>query len=77
MHTGTPDPRKHWYCVRWPDGSCLHVRTTSPQAAREWTRQAGALPLAKRPTVTPGTCARTGGILPLLPISDLEKGNAA
>jgi hypothetical protein len=72
MHTGTPDPRKHWYCLRGPDGSCLHVRTRSAQAAREWAREAGALPISRRPTVTEGTCARTGAPLPLLPISALN-----
>jgi hypothetical protein len=72
MHTGTPDPRKQWYCLRWPDGSCLHVRTRSASAAREWTREAGILPRDRRPTVTQGTCARTGATLPLLPITTRE-----
>ena len=54
---------RSWYCVSWPDGSCLHVHSLSAASAREWCAQRAPNP---RAVINALTCSNTGGLLPLI-----------
>lgn len=57
-----------WWCVAYPDGSCLHVRSTSEARARVWATRSAAdcgAPAVQRQTVTADRCGATGAVLPV------------
>ena len=64
--TYASDPRRSWYCVSWPDGSCLHLFSLSALSALAWTRAKNDAAAIKGKRVTEGTCLHTGQTLPVL-----------
>lgn len=60
------DARRSWYCVSWPDGSCLHLHSLSALTALAWTRAENGAPPVKGKAVQADTCSRTGQRMPLL-----------
>jgi len=62
----TLDSRRSWYCVAWPDGSCIHLHSLSALSALAWTRAENGAPPVKGKTVTADICSRTGQRMPLM-----------
>jgi hypothetical protein len=59
------DSRRSWYCVSWPDGSCLHLHSLSALSALAWTRAENGAPAIKGKRVTADTCHHTGQTMPV------------
>ncbi len=60
------DARRSWYCVSWPDGSCLHLHSMSATTALAWTRAENGAPPVKGKHVNADICSRTLQSLPIL-----------